>query len=225
MFRDNFPGSSEVIWKRAWVLLVLTALSVAGLWAQNQSKGGGNDAAPDPPKAVPGMSDPAVNNAQVDLGTYIIGPNDVLNVAVFREKDWSGYYTVRTDGMITVALVGELKAAGLTPTQLQKQLTEALKEQLNDPQVTVSVYDVRSKTYAVTGSVKRPGTFALIKEPTTVFEALNQAGGFADNFADKKHISIIRGTKRIPFNWDDFVKGKNLDKNIPLQNGDTVLVK
>lgn len=166
-----------------------------------------------------------MNNAQVDVASYIIGPNDVLNIEVFREPAWTKLYPVRTDGMITVALVGEMKAAGLTPTQLQKQLKEALKEELNDPQVTVSVYDVRSKTYQVTGEVKRPGTFSLIKEPTTVFEAINQAGGFLDNFANQKDVLIIRGTQRLHFNYKDFVKGKNLDKNIPLQNGDTVDVK
>jgi polysaccharide export outer membrane protein len=118
-----------------------------------------------------------------------------------------------------------MKAAGLTPTQLQKQLTEALKEQLNDPQVTVSVYDVRSKSFSVIGEVKRPGTFSLVKDPTTVAEAIDQAGGFLDNFANKKDILIIRGKDRLHFNYSDYIKGKNLDKNIPLQNGDHVYVK
>jgi polysaccharide biosynthesis/export protein len=224
MFRDNFPGSSEVIWKRAWVLIVLPALFAAGLIAQNQGKGGGGEA-PEPPKTMPGLNDPAVNNAQVDVASYIIGPNDILNIEVFGEPRWTKPYQVRTDGMITVALIGEMKAAGLTPIQLQRQLTEAFKSQINEPNVTVSVYDVRSKMYQVTGEVRRPGNFALIKNPTTVFEAINEAGGFLDNFADRKHIQVIRGTQRFPFNYDDYVRGKNLDKNIPLQSGDTVYVK
>jgi polysaccharide export outer membrane protein len=222
MFRDNFSGSSEVIWKRAWVLL--PALFVAGVLGQTPGKGGGNDA-PDPPKTMPGLNDPSVNNAQVDVASYIIGPNDILNIEVFGEQRWSHPYQVRTDGMITVALIGELKASGLTPIQLQRQLTEAFKSQINEPNVTVSVYDVRSKMYSVTGQVRRPGKFPLIANPTTVFDAINEAGGFADNFADKKHIQIIRGTQRLPFNYEDYVKGKNIDKNIPLQSGDTIIVK
>jgi polysaccharide export outer membrane protein len=224
MFRDNFPGSSEVIWKRVSILIVLPLLLAALAAGQNQNRGGGSDA-PDPPKTLPGLNDPSVNNAGVDVSSYLIGPNDILNITVFREKDWSGLYPVRTDGMITVALVGELKAAGLTPKQLEKQFTEALKEQLTEPNVTVAVYEVRSKTYHVTGGVRRAGTFPLIKNPTTVFDAINDAGGFSDNFANQTDIQIIRGTQRLKFNYKDFVKGKNLDKNIPLQDGDTVLVK
>ena len=225
MFRDNFPGSSEVIWKRFSVLIVLPPLLLAALAAgQNQNNGGAADAPP-APKDLPGLTEPAVNNAAVDLGTYIIGPSDILNVEVFKEPAWTKLYPVRTDGMITVSLVGEMKAAGLTPTQLKQQLTEALKGQLNDPEVTVGVYDVRSKLYTVTGDVKRAGPFPLIKDPTTVFEAVNQAGGFSDPFTTGKHIRIIRGTQRIEFNYQDYVKGKHLEKNIPLQNGDTVIVK
>jgi polysaccharide export outer membrane protein len=212
-----------VIWKRFSVLIVLPLLVAALAAGQNQNNGAATDAPP-PPKTMPGLTDPAVNNAQVDVATYIIGPSDVLNIEVFKEPAWTKLYPVRTDGMITVSLVGEMKAAGLTPTQLKKQLTEALKEQLNEPEVTVSVYDVRSKLYTVTGDVKRAGSFPLIKEPTTVFEAVNLAGGFSDPFTNGKHIRIIRGSQRIEFNYEDYVKGKHLDKNIPLQNGDTVIV-
>ena len=81
--------------------------------------------------------------------------------------------------------------------QLQNQLRDALKEQLNDPIVTVSVYDVRSKTYSITGEVMRPGSYPLIKNPTTVFEAVNQAGGFRDNFANQTHIMVLRGNQRL----------------------------
>lgn len=191
---------------------------------QNNNKNGVETEAPDKPKALPGLTDPAANAAAVDQATYIIGPNDVLDIEVFREKDWSHLYPVRTDGMISVALIGEMRAAGLTPKQLEKQLTEALKSQIKEPNVTVTVYDVRSKKYSISGEVKRPGDYPLIKNPTTVFDAINEAGGFQDNFTSGK-TTIIRGTQRLPFNYKDFVKGKNLDKNIPLQNGDTVIVR
>jgi polysaccharide biosynthesis/export protein len=216
-----------VIRKRLAVLIVLPVLIAAPAVAQNQNstKDETPASAPDAPKPLPGLNDPLANTAAVDHSTYIIGPNDVLSIEVFKEPAWSKLYPVRTDGMISVSLIGEMRAAGLTPKQLEAQLTEALKAQINEPNVTVSVYDVRSKTYTVTGEVKRPGEYPLIKNPTTVFEAINEAGGFMDNFSDRKHITIIRGAKRIPFNYNDYVKGKNLDKNIPLQNGDTVIVK
>lgn len=228
MFRDNFPGSSEVIWKRFSVLIVLPVLIAGWAAAQNQAPGGPESGAPPAPKTLPGLNDPNVNNAAVDVGTYIIGPNDILNIDVFKEQAWSHGYQVRTDGMISVPLVGELRAAGLTPKQLETQLTQGLKDQAGvlDPLVTVSVYSVQSKKYSVTGQVKRPGPYPLIG-PTTVFDAINDAGGFLDNFSDQKHITVIRGDQRLPFNYKDYVAGKNKDKNknIALENGDVVSVK
>ncbi len=231
MLRDSFPGSSQVTWRGLTVLLVLPVLFAAAADAQNQNNNNNNtgvgtpSGAPDAPKPLPGLSDPAANSAAVDQSTYIIGPNDILDIDVFREKDWSHLYPVRTDGMISVSLVGEMRAAGLTPKQLEQQLSDALKSQIKDPSVTVTVYDVRSKTYSVTGEVKRPGDYPLIKNPTTVFEAINEAGGFLDTFANRSKITIIRGKDRYFFNYNDYVKGKNLDKNIALQNGDTIIVK
>jgi polysaccharide export outer membrane protein len=226
MFRDSFPGSSEVIWKRFSVLLLLPLVFAALAAGQGQNGAGAADA-PAPSKTMPALNDLSVNGAGVDQSKYIIGPNDILYIEVFREKDWTKPYQVRTDGMITVALVGEMKAAGLTPKQLQDQLTEGLKDQagVKDPLVTVSVYEVKSKQYEVAGQVKRPGPYPLIKDPTTVFEAINIAGGFLDNFSNQKKILILRGAQRLDFNYKDYVDGKHLDKNIPLENGDTVIVK
>jgi polysaccharide export outer membrane protein len=222
MFRDIFPRSSEVFWKRVAVLLVLPVLFAAVAPAQNPAPG-----TPAPPpsatKPLPGLDDPAISGAQVDPGTYIIGANDVLNVNVFHDRDWTGLYPVRTDGMITVATFGEMKAEGLTPRQLEKQLTEVLSEKLKDPEVTVGLYEVRSKKYTITGQVKRPGSYPLIRA-TTVFEAINDAS-FLDTFANQGDILILRGDKTFHFSWKDYVKGKNRDKNIPLQNGDTIVVK
>jgi len=195
--------------------------------AQNQPKPAPEPKPPvqDPPVPEPGVIEPPIGGAQVDLGTYVIGAGDVLNVNVFRDKDWTGLYPVRTDGMITVALYGEMKAEGLTPRQLEKQLTEALKEKLRDPVVTVGVYQVRSKsrTYMVAGQVKRPGEYPLIR-PTTVFEGINQAS-FADTFSNQKDILILRGDQTFHFDYRAFLKGENRDQNLVLQNGDTIYVK
>jgi polysaccharide biosynthesis/export protein len=215
-----------VIWKRFSVLIILPLLLAALASGQNQNSGGAADA-PAPPKTMPALNDPSVNGAAVDQAKYIIGPNDILYIDVFREKDWTKAYQVRTDGMITVALVGEMKAAGLTPKQLEEQFKEGLKDVagVKDPLVTVSVYEVKSKKYSITGEVKRPGDYPLVKEPTTVFEAIISAGGFLDNFANQTDIRVLRGAQIFKFNYKDYINGKNRDKNIPLENGDTVIVK
>jgi polysaccharide export outer membrane protein len=161
--------------------------------------------------------------APVDPKTYVIGPEDVISVEVWREETFTKQHAVRPDGKITIPLIGDAQAAGLTPDRLAAQIAQALKEHINDPQVTVGVQQVNSKKYLITGGVNKPGSFPLVV-PTSVFEALSQAGGFRE-FADKKHIVIVRGDRRIKFNWQDVVKGKNLEQNINLENGDTIVVK
>ncbi len=225
-FRDSFPRSCEVIWKRLPVLIVFPFLMCGAGSAQNlgSTDSPAGETAPDAPKQLPGLNDPSVAGAPVDLATYVIGPNDILNIEVFREKDLSRPYPVRPDGIISIPLVGEMKAAGLTPMQLTRQLTEALSTNYKDPIVTITVWEVRSKKFAVTGEVKRPNTYPLIGK-ITVFDAINEAGGFADVFANQTDIQIIRGKDRFKFNYKDYVRGKNTDKNIVLENGDVVYVK
>ena len=115
------------------------------------------------------------------------------------------------------------QASGLTPERLGEQIKQALSDLINKPDVTVMGSQVNSKKYTVTGGVNRPGTFPMVVA-TSVFDALNAAGGFRD-FANRKNILIIRGMKRLRFNYDDFVKGKHPEQNIPLENGDTILVR
>ena len=214
-----------MFWKRMAVLIPFAALLTAAALAQNSAAPATESSAPDTPKPLPGLSDPAVSGAQVDLGTYVIGANDILNIVVFENKEFTNLYPVRTDGILTIPLFGDMKAEGLTPLQLKKQLTETFSEKLKDPEVSVTVWEVRSKKYIVAGQVKRPGAYPLI-HPVTVFEAINEAGGFADAFANKKNILVIRGTDPPrKFNFEDYLKNKNRDKNIELQNGDTVYVK
>ena len=158
---------------------------------------------------------------EVDPHTYSIGTGDVLFVKVWREMDFTGPYTVRPDGKITIPLVGDVQAAGLTPERLGEQLKQALAEYINSPDVSVSLQQVNSKKYFITGEVNRPGEFTLTT-PTRVFDALANAG-FRD-FANKKKIIIIRGAERIKFNYLDILKGKDLDQNIFIENGDTIVV-
>jgi polysaccharide biosynthesis/export protein len=173
------------------------------------------------PKVPLGPADTA--GAPVDPKTYVIGPEDLINVDVWRESDFTKAHVVRPDGKITIPLIHDVQASGLTPERLAAQLAAALKEFINDPQVTVSVQQVNSKKYSITGGVNKTGSYPLVV-PTRVFDALSQAGGFRE-YANKKDIVIVRGDRRIKFNWDEVVKGKKLEQNIFLENGDTIIVK
>jgi polysaccharide biosynthesis/export protein len=161
----------------------------------------------------------------VDPKSYLIGAEDILKIEVFRDPELSRLVNVRPDGKITLPLVNDLQAAGLTPERLTVQLKEALTQFMNNPEVTITVMAVNSKSFTVTGRVNRGGKFPLVT-PIRVFDALGLAGGFQD-FANTKKITIVRGGDRLTFNYNDYVKGKKeaLDQNIWLQNGDTILVK
>jgi polysaccharide biosynthesis/export protein len=159
----------------------------------------------------------------VDPKTYIIGVQDELKIEVFREAELTRNVTVRTDGKITMPLLNDIQAEGLTPERLKKQITDGLTGAIVSPTVTVTVLAVNSKKYNIGGMVNHPGTYFLVT-PIKIFDALNAAGGFRD-FANTKDILIVRGDKRLHFNYNDFLKGKNTDQNIYLENGDTVNVK
>ena len=161
--------------------------------------------------------------AAVDPKTYKVGPEDVLGVQVWKEGELSGSVVVRPDGMITVPLVGEIQVNNLTPREIEDRLKEQFAKVVNNPVVTVVVQTVRSKKYYIQGQVGRSGVFQLVV-PITILEALTLAGGPSE-FANKKNIVIMRGDKRIKFNWNDVIKGKNLSQNIYVENGDFIIVK
>lgn len=161
----------------------------------------------------------------MDPETYIIGPNDILTIELSGQPQYSKIYPVRADGILILPRFGDVKAEGLTPVQLQKVLTEIFAMELSNPEVTVAVYDVRSKKFTVAGSVKRPGSYPLIGATTTVFEAVNDAGGFLDNFSNQTDILILRGAEVFHFNYRAYMRGENRDQNLPLRNGDTIVVR
>jgi len=159
--------------------------------------------------------------------SYVIGANDVLAINVWKEPDISRSVPVRSDGKISLPLVGELQASGQTPLQLEQQIAKRLQSYISEPEVTVIVTDSKSQKVNILGMVPRPGEYFLTSS-TTVLDAIAMAGGFKD-FAKQKSIYVLRqapdGTqKRIPFNYKDVIKGKNADQNIRLQAGDTVVV-
>jgi polysaccharide export outer membrane protein len=199
--------------------LVFALASVLSIPAQEQKK------ARPPLQASPLASTEASRNAgaPVDPKTYVIGSEDVLAVRVWKEPEASGVVSVRPDGKITLVLGGDVQASGLTPEQLSKSVGDILANYMNRPQVTVIVQEVRSKKYYISGEVGRPGAFPLVV-PTTIVEALTQAGGFRE-FANQKKIIVMRGAKRITFNYKDYIKGKKLEQNIQLENGDHIVVQ
>jgi polysaccharide export outer membrane protein len=164
---------------------------------------------------------PAVSNADP---SYVIGAEDVLGVSVWGDNRLSGNYLVRPDGRISVPLIGEVMATGLTPGALENAIAEQLKQKdiLKRPQVTVQVNQINSKKYFILGEVLKPGPNPLVV-PTTVLEALVNAGGFKD-FANVKKIEVIRGQQHFQFNYKDVIHGKHTEQNILLKPGDIITV-
>ncbi len=206
---------------RAAAALLAACLSAGILPAQQPQT---TEQAPPPLDSREGLQpvDPNTAAAPVDPKTYKIGPEDQLSIRVWREPEVSGAVIVRPDGRISMPLIGEVEAGGRTPEQLREALIEKFSEFLTRPEVLVQVTAVRSKKYYITGQVNRTGAFPLVV-PTTVLEALSGAGGF-QQWANKKKIVILRGDERLKFNYNDVIKGKDLDQNILLENGDHIIV-
>jgi polysaccharide export outer membrane protein len=158
--------------------------------------------------------------------TYKIGPQDVLRIDVWKEPEISRVTPVRPDGRISLPLLNDVQAAGLTPTQLASTISEGLKKFITNPQVTVGVNEINSRRIYVTGEVTKPGAFPL-QPNMTVLQALTSSGGFTQ-FAKIKGIYVLRTEdgKQVkhPFNYKDVVSGKHPELNIVLQSGDVIVV-
>jgi len=164
--------------------------------------------------------------AQSPDSSYKIGPNDVLNIFVWREADLTRDVTVTPDGKITFPLIGEIVAEGQTVLELKKTLTDKLQDFVTAPEVTVIVKESRSQVIYAIGKLARPGVLALAPN-MTVMQALSAAGGFAE-WADPKNIMIVRreGGKetQIRFNYKEYTSGEKMEQNILLKPGDTIVV-
>jgi polysaccharide export outer membrane protein len=160
----------------------------------------------------------------VDAGTFVLGPEDQITIAMWDEPKFNGGYTIRPDGMIMVPLVGEIKAAGLTPLQLQDAVNKACSTLLRTPRATVNVVGVHSKHVYFDGEgIGSPGSMDLVI-PIHLLEAISARGGFKD-FADKKHIRILRDGKLfMTIRYTDLVSGKHPEMNIELRDKDHVVV-
>ena len=184
-----------------------------------------------PPAAPSAQAKSAPPPAAVPAGVplpagYVIGPEDVLSILFWRDKDMSADVSVRPDGRITLPLINEVQAAGLTPEQLRDSLMTAAAKYIEDPNVTVVVKAINSRKVFITGSVAKPGAYPLTPN-TTVMQLIALAGGLQE-FADSKHIIVMRTENgrqvALPFNYKDVLNRKNLKQNIELKPGDTVVV-
>jgi polysaccharide export outer membrane protein len=207
-----------------FICTLVCALLPSLLWAQTTAK---NDNGPaSVPRAVSTQQSDAVGAKPHD-DSFVIGNDDVLTINVWKEPDISRSIPVRSDGRISLPLVGEVQAAGRTPLKLEQDIAGKLQSFISQPEVTVMVQQINSQKFNILGQVAHPGTFVIANSPT-VLDAIALAGGFRD-FAKQKSVYILRqnadGTEsRIPFNYKDVVKGKNTEQNVKLQPRDTVVV-
>jgi len=158
---------------------------------------------------------------------YVIGPEDVLQVTVWKNDTLSRVVPVRPDGKISLPLLHDVQAAGLTSMQLRDKISRALGEFMPNPEVSVIVTDVRSFRVSVMGEVQRPGVL-LLKSSTTILEAIAMAGGFRD-FASPSKIVVVRkdaagATQKIPFNYNKAIRNGEAEDNIYLKTGDVIVV-
>jgi polysaccharide export outer membrane protein len=176
--------------------------------------------------AVSPTAPPAAENASLDP-SFRIGADDVLTVNVWREPEVSQTVTVRPDGKISIPLIGEMVAAGLTPKQLEATIKRELSNYLSLPEVTVIVHEVKSQRVVVAGQVAKPGSYPL-QTPMTVLDAIAQAGGPLE-FAKVRSIYVLRigpdgRPIRLRFNYKEVIKGRKLSQNVQLEPHDTLIV-
>jgi polysaccharide export outer membrane protein len=207
--------------EKARIFAICLACSAVSTWAFAQAAA---PAVKQPPPAVaaapaapPGVSLPS---------GYVIGPEDQLSIVYWREKDLSADVVVRPDGLISLPLLNDVSASGLTPEQLRAAITQGASKFVEDPTVSVVVKAINSRKVFITGQVAKPGPFPL-GGPTTVLQLISLAGGVAE-YAKKSEIVVIRNENgkqtTFPFNYDQVIKRKNLTQNIELKPGDTVIV-
>jgi len=173
-----------------------------------------------------GFVQAAENSGSSGQEYYIIGKGDVLEISVWNEPEVSRRVKVRIDGRISMPLVDEIHAAGMTPMELKEVITGRLSEYIEVPVVTIMIHEKATKSYYVLGEVSRPGEFTLTDD-ITVLQALAMAGGFTE-WADKRNLLLLRksehGEQRIKINYRDIVSGKDPEKNLSIVSGDTLVV-
>lgn len=208
--------------RRLQVVTILWLMALAVPARAQDQPGAGKPAQP----AIPAMAGDDTKKPATADPNYVIGAQDVLDVSVWKEPEVSRIVPVRPDGKISLPLLNDVQAAGLTPAQLAAQITVNLKKYVTSPQVTVIVTTINSQRVYILGEVTRPGAFPMLPG-MTVMQALSSAGGFTP-FAKMKSIYVLRqenGKKvKYPFNYKEAISGKNAEQDILLRAGDTIVV-
>jgi len=209
-------------------LMILLAFPASTLYAQNKSSKPpiDNKLVSDKDKAGNGGVDGPTAKPATEDPNYIIGPEDELIVNVWKEADLSRSVPVRPDGKISLPLLNDVQASGLTPMQLGSEVTTRLRKFIAEPQVTIIVSRVNSQRIYIVGEVNHAGAFPLVPN-MTVLEALSSAGGCSP-FAKQTKIYILRlenGQEvRRPFNFKEVLSGQRMEQNFLLKAGDTIVV-
>jgi polysaccharide biosynthesis/export protein len=204
--------------KSAWHAVVAATVLIASVaFAQDPPAPAAATSTPEKAMAAPPSS--------VAGQDYVIGPEDVLHIAVWKENDLTATLPVRPDGKISLPLLDDVQAAGLTPKQLAVSVTEKLKKYIADPRVTVVVTAINSKRVYLVGEVLHVGAMPMLPN-MTVLQALSSAG--LNQFANTKKIYVLRTADgkqlKLPVNYRELVKGQQIDQNYVLQPGDTIVV-
>jgi polysaccharide export outer membrane protein len=207
------------MWNKLQLGIWIAILATVPAYAQGTGK---NAPAPSTPSEA---GSTATKSATGDTN-YVIGGQDMLDISVWKEAELTRTVPVRPDGKISLPLLNDVQAAGLTPTQLAEQLTESLKKFVTNPQVTVIVTQINSQRIYILGEVMRAGAYPLLPN-MTVLQGLSSAGGFTQ-FANLKKIYMFRMENgkqvKYPFNYKEVVSGKSTDENVALKAGDTIVV-
>lgn len=209
------------VMRRATCVLFV-ALSTSVMLGQNTVST--RDTAPPEDKQAAGSADVPSQGAS-NSPDYVIGPDDTLHISVWKEPDLSETIPVRPDGKISMPLLDDIPAAGMTPVMLKELITARLKKYVADPRVTVVVTAMNSRRVFVTGEVLHTGPMPLLPH-MTMLQALAQAG--FNQFANLKGIYLLRTEngkqQKLPFNYKEVVKGNHPEQNIVLKPGDTIVV-
>jgi polysaccharide export outer membrane protein len=206
--------------RKAAVAALILISSIA--WAQNAPAQSAVNPASD--KAVSGKTTNEASDKQAGP-EYVIGPQDVLHIAVWKEADLTATLPVRPDGKISLPLLNDVQASGLTPQQLADSVTEKLRKYIADPRVTVVVSEINSKRIYLVGEVLHSGATPMLPN-MTVLQALSSAG--LNQFANTKGIYVLRTENgkqhKLPVDYRKLVKGERIEQNYLLQPGDTIVV-
>lgn len=216
-------GSCSMKW--SFVVFMAMLLAIPAALTAQQAQSTVPATVPSAPPAATGATQKPSTTDSTDIAHYIIGAEDSLQITVWKEPTLSGTVPVRPDGRISLVLLGDLQAAGMTPMQLAADITERLKKYVQDPIVSVVVLSVNSQRIFMIGEVGHVGAIALTAGMTPL-QAIAAAGGLSP-FAHSKRIYILRGTgaaqKKIPFDYKKALKGDD-KQDVSLEPGDTIVV-